>query len=146
MSGVVTWSEGMSLETLERMVILKAFKIYRENKTVTARALGIAIRTLENKLERYEAEGKSGREKVDYDEQSRQEMLERHRRGRLSQNGQEAFQASANARQNASSGSIKSAAKAPEKPSVSMSKRVKIQEVLPKESLPDGEHGSSATA
>lgn len=52
----ILWSPGMSLDALEKMVILKAFNFYRKNKTATAASLGIAIRTLDSKLERYEME------------------------------------------------------------------------------------------
>lgn len=50
------WSPGMKLEYLEKMAIEEALKFYRGNKTQTAAALGIAIRTLDAKLEIYENE------------------------------------------------------------------------------------------
>lgn len=53
------WTPGMTLDYVEKEVITKAFRWFRYNKTQTAIALGISIRTLENKLERYERE-KSG--------------------------------------------------------------------------------------
>lgn len=49
----VMWAPGMKLDHLEKMVILKAFGYYQNNKTMTANALGISIRTLDNKLEKY---------------------------------------------------------------------------------------------
>lgn len=52
-SAVITWSPGVTLEEIEKSVILKAFRFYRGNKTATAQSLGIAIRTLTNKLEGY---------------------------------------------------------------------------------------------
>lgn len=55
---MITWSPGVSLEEIERQVILKAFNHFNKNKTATAQSLGIAIRTLDNKLEKYEADGK----------------------------------------------------------------------------------------
>lgn len=56
MDPTVYWSPGMTLDSLEQLVIAKAFKHYHGNKTATANSLGIAIRTLENKLEKYEME------------------------------------------------------------------------------------------
>lgn len=50
----VTYQEGMTLEAIEREVILHVFKINRGNKTRTAAVLGIAIRTLDSKLEQYQ--------------------------------------------------------------------------------------------
>ncbi len=52
----VHWSPGLSLEALEKQVILAAFRHYRGNKTATSQSLGIAIRTLDNKLEQYQAQ------------------------------------------------------------------------------------------
>lgn len=49
----IIWSPGVSLEDIEKSIILKAFRFYRGNKTATAQSLGIAIRTLTNKLEGY---------------------------------------------------------------------------------------------
>ena len=50
----IFWMPGMTLEALEQAVIQKAYRFYRNNKTATAQALGISVRTLDNKLERYE--------------------------------------------------------------------------------------------
>lgn len=54
MDATVYWSPGMSLEVLEQLVIQKAYKHYQGNKTATANSLGIAIRTLDAKLDKYE--------------------------------------------------------------------------------------------
>jgi hypothetical protein len=53
MQNDITWQPGMTLEDIERLVILRAIKYYKHNKSQTARALGIGIRTLDSKLERY---------------------------------------------------------------------------------------------
>lgn len=47
------WQPGVTLEELEKAAILKALRFHGGNKTVTANALGIAIRTLDSKLEKY---------------------------------------------------------------------------------------------
>ena len=49
----LNWQPGMSLELVEKEAILQAFRFYRANKTTTASALGISIRTLDAKLEKY---------------------------------------------------------------------------------------------
>lgn len=49
----LNWQPGMNLEIIEKSAILQAFRFYRGNKTATAQALGIAIRTLDHKLEKY---------------------------------------------------------------------------------------------
>lgn len=56
MNEIITWSPGVTLEMIEKQVILKAWAFYRGNKTTTSNALGIAIRTLDSKLEKYRAE------------------------------------------------------------------------------------------
>lgn len=50
------WCPGMKLEDVEKETILAAFQFYHQNKTQTAAALGIAIRTLDYKLAKYKGE------------------------------------------------------------------------------------------
>lgn len=45
------WHPNMSLEDAEKVVIQAAFKFYRGNKVMTAQALKISPRTLDNKLD-----------------------------------------------------------------------------------------------
>ena len=47
------WSPGRTLNDIERNVILEALQYHHGNRTHTARALGISIRTLRNKLADY---------------------------------------------------------------------------------------------
>ncbi|MEK6706235.1 MAG: sigma-54 dependent transcriptional regulator [Bdellovibrionota bacterium] len=47
------WLPGQTLNDIERRVILVALKYHHGNRTHTARALGISIRTLRNKLADY---------------------------------------------------------------------------------------------
>lgn len=53
MNSIMNWVPGLTLEMAEKMAILQAMQFYKNNKTATANALGIAIRTLDNKLELY---------------------------------------------------------------------------------------------
>jgi two-component system, response regulator FlrC len=48
-----SWAPGQTLDDIERSVILEALKYHSGNRTHTARALGISIRTLRNKLADY---------------------------------------------------------------------------------------------
>ena len=50
---MVVYNIGMSLEEVEKEVILKALSFYHNNKTRTADSLGIAVRTIDNKLAKY---------------------------------------------------------------------------------------------
>jgi len=48
-----SWIPGRTLNDIERNVILEALKYHHGNRTHTAKALGISIRTLRNKLAEY---------------------------------------------------------------------------------------------
>lgn len=60
---MISWSPGVTLEQIEKDVILRAFRFYRGNKTTTATSLGISIRTLDHKLEKYENDGRKQKER-----------------------------------------------------------------------------------
>jgi transcriptional regulator with PAS, ATPase and Fis domain len=51
------WIPGRTLDDIERRVILEALSYHQGNRTHTARALGISIRTLRNKLADYRQMG-----------------------------------------------------------------------------------------
>lgn len=78
-NNIVTWTPGMSLESVERQVILAAFRHYRGNKTATAQSLGIAIRTLDNKLAQYEGDDKKEKLAHELNAQRGQDFLARQR-------------------------------------------------------------------
>jgi len=48
-----SWNPGQTLDDIERSVILEALQYHHGNRTHTAKALGISIRTLRNKLADY---------------------------------------------------------------------------------------------
>lgn len=56
-NGQNTWTPGSTLEEIERRVILQALQFHNGNRTHTAKALGISIRTLRNKIADYKALG-----------------------------------------------------------------------------------------
>ena len=52
-TGEVTWYPGMTLQDIEEAVIKKALVHYGGNRNNTAAALGIAVRTLQYKIDEY---------------------------------------------------------------------------------------------
>lgn len=74
------WQPGQTLEMIEKNVILQAFRFYQENKTQTANSLGIAIRTLDSKLEKYSQEA-SGEEKRNQEQREVQKANELRAKG-----------------------------------------------------------------
>lgn len=81
MDGIIVWSPGVTLESAEKEIILYAFRYYRGNKTVTAQALGISIRTLDNKFEKYQKEVDDENVRKTEHERNAKEFLERQRNG-----------------------------------------------------------------
>ena len=73
------WSPGMTLDAVERDAIESALRFYRGNKTATARALGIAVRTLDNKLDQYAKEDDAQKAASDERARARAEELARAR-------------------------------------------------------------------
>lgn len=127
-SGFIMWSPGVTLEAIEKQVILKASDHFRNNKTQTAAALGISIRTLDAKLLQYFDEAKK---EVD-DESERRQQREAHlARSRGPTTGYDtnapvSHKADAGIRQ-------EPIANTPAKPSVPVPEREKVQSVLPKQ-------------
>jgi hypothetical protein len=150
---MITWQPGMSLEALEKSAIFEAMKFFQNNKAATARALGIAPRTLDNKLEKYAAEDK---ERVSFDDEQRKEresFLQRQRHGALADTGGVASQDQISrqherpARESQiSNGASKgldaqSVAQVPAQQNVSVSQREEVQGVLPKNTSKVGNNG-----
>lgn len=52
---MINWQPGKTLDDVEKEVIFVALQYFHQNKFKTAVALGIAPRTLDNKLAKYEA-------------------------------------------------------------------------------------------
>ena len=66
MSSMFPWSPGITIKQIEKEVILQALKFYSYNKTKTAIALGISIRTLDNRLVEYDVKIDHETKKVIY--------------------------------------------------------------------------------
>lgn len=75
----VQWMPGMTLEQMEKSIIEAAYRWYRQNKTQTAAALGISIRTLDNKLEKYDADKRADDDAFEQRKRNDAETLARFR-------------------------------------------------------------------
>jgi hypothetical protein len=75
----LNWTPGVTLDQLERHAIEQAFRFYQGNKSATARALDIAVRTLEAKLEKYAADDKRTNQLADQQRVAREDLLRRQR-------------------------------------------------------------------
>ncbi len=53
----MNWQPGISLEEIEREVIITALRFYQWNRTRTADALKLSVRTIQNKISQYVDEG-----------------------------------------------------------------------------------------
>lgn len=51
---MINWQPGITLEEIEKQVILKAYSYFQNNKTKTAQSLDIAVRTLDAKIAKYD--------------------------------------------------------------------------------------------
>lgn len=62
---MILWTPGVKLEEVEKQVILRAMAFYRGNKTQVASSLGIAIRTLDTRLEEYRIQDETERQRLE---------------------------------------------------------------------------------
>lgn len=130
------WSPGQSLEYIEQVSIQECFKFYRENKTATAQCLGISIRTLDAKLEKYEEDAKSRRATEEHHRKQREEFLRRARATAPQ------FQVGSSIPQpdGLTQGvHMESFTEISEKQSVPVSERTEVQEVLPAKASASGQ-------
>lgn len=150
----VNWVPGITLEEMEKQCILAAFRFYRGNKTTTAQVLGIAIRTLDNKLEKYEHDRKQDEARFTTDAAANDETLRRMRGititeqntvGSAHQLRQPEVEKAAKQQREASSPDattgvhVQPLEGASTQHPMPMSKREEIQSVLPKQSSGSGQ-------
>lgn len=119
------WIPGQSLEYIEQLAIEEAYRFYRGNKTQTANALRISIRTLNVKLEKYEAEQQQRKRADDQHRNEQRLFLERAR-------GQSPFQVPSSIPSTATRPFLESTAQVANESKVSVSERKEVQEVLPR--------------
>lgn len=75
----INWQPGLTLDEVEKACILQALRWFRGNKTQTAIALGISVKTIDNKLEKYEQDGKAAEDKDARDAEQNRRTLNRMR-------------------------------------------------------------------
>lgn len=150
------WSPGLTLEYLERNAIEQALKFYQGNKTLTSRALGCAINTINSKLEKYALEDRDAKHRFDEDDRKRAEFDRRQRGFTLppgtgfSRDPNVTAAALQNEISRENRGvdaparvAVESAAQAPGKPEMSVQERSKVQSMLQKQSSPGSKKGRS---
>lgn len=135
MENMISWSPGVTLEQVEKEVILKAFRHFRGNKTTTSNALGIAIRTLDNKLEKYELDGKAEKERYANDQRNREALLIRSR-GTVPNNLVGAQNQATDGNGATPGPRMEPAAQSAEKSALPLSERAKVQTVLHEQNAP----------
>ena len=133
----IFWSPGVTLDAIEKLVICKAYQFYKQNKTATARALGISIKTLDNKFERYEKEDAEANEAMKNESERREQFLHRARFGHGAgiSNPYQSPGLSNGSEANRGNGMEPSSVAAAQSP-VSVSERQEIQGVLPSDHPP----------
>lgn len=125
MDGRIVWSPGVTLEHVEQQVIERAYEHFRSNKTQTARALDISVRTLDERLEKYEIARKQEEEAYAQRKADNEEQL-RRARGILPS----IYDNDINASSSEARLQPEPAQNAPAQQSVPVSQRPEIQEVL----------------
>ena len=79
MNDMIFWTPNMSLAELEKRVIIRCLDKNRGNKTMTANELGIAVRTIDNKLKEYAEHDRKFAEERELDRIKQLEYLDRAR-------------------------------------------------------------------
>lgn len=79
MNNMNGWTPGIDLEQWEKLAIEAAFHFYRGHKAQTAIALGISVRTLDSKLEKYDFDRGQARDRYERDKIENARILERLR-------------------------------------------------------------------
>jgi hypothetical protein len=132
MNEQVFWSPGVTLEGIEKQVILMAFRFYRGNKTQCSISLGINVRTLERKLEDYENADRKQRETEELEASDRTRQLERARGVYQTPEGPRLYGS-------ASGAHVEPTIEAPAKHAMPMPESKEVQSVLPKQASASGQ-------
>lgn len=119
---MIDWTPGLTLDEVEKITIRQAYKFYRDNKTTTASALGIAIKTLASKLEKYESDDANQRRIIEGQRENNRNELAR---ARGTQN-----QIQASIPGPSTGASVESTSKDTAESKLPLSERKEVQEVL----------------
>lgn len=129
MNDMVIWSPGVTLEDIERQVIQLAYKHFQGNKTTTSRALGIAIRTLDTKLDKYVSEDIKYKETLEDVRRKRFEHLARQK-GNYNQFNPNYTSKITGTLESSPASGVQPSPEASSQPPLPVSKRDKVQGVL----------------
>lgn len=128
--GIINYNPGLTIDVVEKITILYAMKHFSGNKTQAARALNIAITTLDRKLETYREE-RINRELEARRIREHQNEVQRRLRGLPPGANVEqpyVFEAGQGLR-------FQSASEVTEKQSLPVPEREEVQEVLPQKAV-----------
>lgn len=78
----VFWTPGMSLEILTEQIVVKAVAVYKGDRVVAARTLGLTVEDLESKLASVEAKAEASRVIIEDQRRKNTEQLLRSRFGK----------------------------------------------------------------
>lgn len=141
--GLIQWSPGITLDMLEEQAIQLAFKFYQRNKTVTASALGISIRTLDAKLEKY-ADAANERAKLEEERKRKDREFYERQKGIYNPSGLIPNQSGGTVSHSetwpstASGIHLESSTDASEKHAVPVPEREEVQKMLPRKAASSG--------
>lgn len=133
----VNWTPGLTLEEMEKQVILTALKFYQGNKTQTSIALGVSVRTIDTKLEKYESD------RLKFEETEKQRRIDQSATLARLRGGQPYTDASKPGQGvlGANSGMlVEPAADAAAEHAVPMPQRQEVQSVLPRHAPQSSNH------
>lgn len=137
MSDLIQWSPGVTLKSIERQVIQRAFAFYQKNKTATAKALGISVRTLDERIKEFELDDEAEKARYEAEKQRRAEFLKRARGERTAQHN--SAYTPPQVQPKAESGvRLESALKPTAQQPVPVSERKEVQDVLPRKASAGG--------
>lgn len=148
MSEVVSWQPGMTLEAVEKATILQAVRFYRGNKTQCSISLGISVRTLDAKLEKYEADGRASEQHLIDERNKRNAILNRMRGIATPTDGSIApaqnpktLETGKPLHETSEGVHVQSIAEISSEQSVPVPERLEVQEMLPLKTATSGKHG-----
>lgn len=132
---MMDFNPNMSLEELEKLCIQHRMRWWKGNKTQTANTLGIAIRTLDAKLEKYGDDDRTQRDNEEREGIERERVLARMR----GVTAEAVRETGPSINSGASAGvRMESIANAPTEQPVSLPKQLEVQKVLPSQTPASG--------
>lgn len=137
-NGIIYWNPGVKLHQVEKQAIEQAFDYFKKNKTQTANALGISIRTLDAKLKDYENDKRIADEQARELKRKNDEYL-RRARGQTPSQSVESSESVSWGPSPAPWARVEPIANSDAEQTVSVPKRGEVQKVLSREAAPSGD-------